>query len=223
MNFRVFFLFIIISALGCAKESEPENDTTVYSYLALGDSYTVGESVEEFERWPLQLRSRMIQNGFSFNPVKIIAQTGWRTDNLQAAINTELTIEKYDLVSLMIGVNNFYQGKPLSEYEEGFRALLDIAIGKAKNGKDGVFALSIPDYGMTPFGGGSKIIAIDVWNSTCKSICEEKGVSYFDVTEISRLGIEQPELVAEDGLHPSAIQYGLWVEEIYQSVIEKLN
>ena len=222
MNIKVLFFLIIVSSLSCAKDAA-EEETKTYSYLALGDSYTIGESVEEVERWPNQLVAKMKQGGFMFNPAKIIAQTGWRTDNLEAGIVNEGVTEKYDLVSLMIGVNNFYQGKPLDEYEQGFRDLLEIAISKSKNGKDGVFVLSIPDYGMTPFGGGNKIIAIDVWNSSCRNICEESGVSYFDVTEISRLGIEQPELVAEDGLHPSGTQYSLWVDEIYTNVIEKLN
>ena len=190
-------------------------------YLALGDSYTIGESVKESGRWPVQLAQALGQQGIEVAPPVIIATTGWRTDNLRNGIQIAQLKEKYDMVSLLIGVNNQYQGKPADQYAIEFGALLKMAITLANDDKDRVFVVSIPDYGFTPFGqpNQEKISKeLDEFNAINKRITTEQGVQYFNITDISRRGLEDPELVASDGLHPSAKQYGLWVQRIIQSL-----
>ena len=120
-------------------------------YLALGDSYSIGEGVEEKDRWPVQLSAQLKGQGIEFDDVDIIARTGWTTDELLDAINDKLPAKDYDLVSLLIGVNNQYRGYPIEQYKEEFLRLLRIAIQCAKNNPSKVFVLSIPDYGVTPF------------------------------------------------------------------------
>lgn len=182
-------------------------------FLALGDSYTIGESVAESERWPNQLAAKL-----KIPQPKIIATTGWRTDNLKDAIDAASLKPEYDLVSLLIGVNNQYQGKPIEVYEREFEELLQTAIKLAKGKKKNVFVVSIPDYGFTPFGKAKqeKISEeLDQYNAINKHIAAKYGVKYFNITEISRKGFEDAELVATDGLHPSGKMYGQWVELIY--------
>jgi len=185
-------------------------------FLALGDSYTIGESVAESERWPNQLAAKL-----KIPQPKIIATTGWRTDNLKDAIDAASLKPEYNLVSLLIGVNNQYQGKPIEVYEREFEELLQTAIKLAKGKKKNVFVVSIPDYGFTPFGKAKqeKISAeLDQYNAINKRIAAKYGVKYFNITEISRKGLEDAELVAGDGLHPSGKMYGQWVELIYSGL-----
>ena len=185
--------------------------------LALGDSYTIGESVSEKDRWPTQLAARLSDRGYIMEEVRIIATTGWRTDELKRAIGSSGVDNNYDLVSLLIGVNNQYQGKPVEEYASQFEELLGIAVQHAQGDKKKVFVLSIPDYGYTPFGKErQKQISsgIDAFNRVNKNICERWGITYFDITDISRKGLEDPELVAADGLHPSGKMYTLWVSTV---------
>lgn len=186
------------------------------TFLALGDSYTIGESVAQHESWPFQLVNRLNQMGLHFAAPRIIATTGWRTDDLEKAINAADLKPPFDYVSLLIGVNNQYQGKPAAEYETGFQKLLKMAIGFAA-AQGHVMVLSIPDYGYTPFGaekraGISK--EIDAFNTINKRITSEAGISYIDITAISRKGLDDTALVASDGLHPSAMMYSLWVDAI---------
>lgn len=195
--------------------------STKLKYLALGDSYTIGESVDEQGRWPVQLTKALNEKGIPVEPPKIIATTGWRTDNLKNGIKIAQLKEKYDMVSLLIGVNNQYQGKPADQYAIEFEELLKIAITLANDDKDRVFVVSIPDYGFTPFGqpNQEKISKeLDEFNAINKRITSEHGIQYFNITDISRKGLEDQELVASDGLHPSAKQYGLWVQRIIQSL-----
>jgi len=183
-----------------------------FKYLALGDSYTIGESVEEDLRWPNQLAQRLKIP----NP-KIIATTGWRTDELKAAIDAANLKHQYDLVSLLIGVNNQYQGKSSGQYEIEFEDLLKTAIKLAKGKSKNVFVVSIPDYGFTPFGKPKQEIItqqIDEFNQINKRLADKYQISYFNITEISRKGLEDPTLVASDGLHPSGKMYTRWVELI---------
>ncbi len=193
--------------------------STSLSYLALGDSYTIGESVKESERWPVQLAKELNNKGVKVSAPRIIATTGWRTDNLkEAIINAELE-DKYDLVSLLIGVNNQYQGKPASQYAVEFEELLKMAIQLAKGKASNVFVVSIPDYGYTPFGISKKETIskqIDEFNAINKRIAEQHQVAYYNITDISRKGLTDPSLVAEDGLHPSGEMYTRWVERILQ-------
>ncbi|MFK8038535.1 MAG: SGNH/GDSL hydrolase family protein [Crocinitomicaceae bacterium] len=191
------------------------------TYLALGDSYTIGESVNENERWPLQLAAALNNEGVNLD-TKIIAKTGWRTDNLLQTAKKKLRDEKFDLVSLLIGVNNEYQGESANGFEAKFRACLDYAVTRSKKGKAGVFIVTIPDYGYTPFGkrNRKKISKrLEAYNSICKSVAKTEGVLCVDITPISQNGLIDTDLVADDGLHPSSKQYKLWVEEILKNKV----
>ena len=190
-------------------------------YLALGDSYTIGESVAEPERWPVHLAKTLREKGRSIAEPTIIATTGWRTDNLKDAIDKAQLKNEYDLVSLLIGVNNQYQGKSAEQYEIEFENLLKTAVQLAKGKKENVFVVSIPDYGYTPFGKPKQAEiskALDNFNEINKRITEKAGIQYINITDISRQGIEQPDLIAADGLHPSGKMYTLWVGRIMKSI-----
>ncbi|PJK00112.1 lysophospholipase [Lysobacteraceae bacterium NML75-0749] len=186
------------------------------SYLALGDSYTIGEGVAEAERWPMQLAAALLAEGFELEP-RIIARTGWTTDELAHAMDeARLTDGQYDLVTLLIGVNDQYRQRPLAEFATGFDALLHRAIGLAKHGTQGVMVLGIPDWGMTPYaqreGRDAAQVAhqIDAYNAHIHTVCQAQQVALVDVTAISRTcGAGENALVA-DGLHPSAAQYRQW-------------
>lgn len=198
------------------------------SYLALGDSYTVGESVSEKERWPIQLVSALEAEGYNFDRVQIIAKTGWTTDELTQGIASEKPGGNYDLVSLLIGVNNQYRGRSVDEFKIQFTSLLDLAIDFAGGNKEYVFVVSIPDWGVTPFAAerdGEKIATeIDLYNAVKKDICQQYGVLYIPITDISREARSDPALVATDGLHPSGRMYGRWVDErIAPQIIQVLQ
>jgi lysophospholipase L1-like esterase len=186
-------------------------------FLALGDSYTIGESVKEEERWPEVLAAELRKKGKTVDKPRIIATTGWRTDQLKKAIEDAQLKPEYNLVSLLIGVNNQYQGKSAESYAPEFEELLNIAIKLAGGKKENVFVVSIPDYGFTPFGQPKQeqiTKALDEYNAINKKISKKAGVRYVNITDISRKGFEQPELVADDKLHPSGVQYKLWVDLI---------
>ena len=202
----------------------PIPDSSGLFYLALGDSYTIGESVTENERYPVQLGNWFRANSVDIE-VRIIAASGWTTEELAYALDTATDLRPdYDLVSLLIGVNNQYQGRSLENYGVEFRGLLERAIELAGNNPGRVFVVSIPDYAYTPFGGGSAVISqeIDAFNAVNRSITAEYGIQYFDITPISREGLIDPALVAGDGLHPSGLQYSRWVElmvDVVQSML----
>jgi len=191
------------------------------TYLALGDSYTIGQSVCETCRFPEQLRKKLSDlNPKNTYISKIIATTGWTTTNLISAINAENPSSNYDLVTLLIGVNNQYQNKPFSIYENEFPVLLSKAIALAKGDKSNVIVVSIPDYAFTPFGkqssNPSKISAeIDTYNAFAQKYCLERNIEFVSITDITRRGFENPLLVANDGLHPSELTYSLFVEQIF--------
>ena len=204
----------------------PSIDTT-FTYLALGDSYTIGESVAEGGRYPVQLADSLQQlHRTTLDIVDIVARTGWTTDELDAGIDAREDLEDtYDLVSLLIGVNNQFRGRAVEDYEPEFRALLERAIDFAGGEKDRVFVVSIPDYAYTPFGQGNPAISngIDIYNAANRAITEEFGIRYFDITPISREGLDNTALVAADNLHPSAEQYGRWVSLMHAEVAEMLG
>jgi len=182
-------------------------------FLALGDSYTIGESVDESDRWPNQLTMSLGQEGFS-TEVTIIARTGWTTSELWEGIRARKVDPPYDLVSLLIGVNNQYRGCDIDEYREQFIFLLSKAIEYADGDANRVLVLSIPDWGVTPFAGGrdSKRIAteIDLFNSVNRKETEKAGAHYVNITPVSRKAINDSSLVADDGLHPSGKMYAEW-------------
>jgi acyl-CoA thioesterase I len=204
----------------CTGSMNPVESKSI-SYLALGDSYTIGEGVAVKDCWPNQLADKLRETGVSVTAPKIIARTGWRTDNLMAAIEAENLTEKYDLVSVLIGVNNQFQGKSMEVYKKDLRELFNTAINQCSRGKSGVFVLSIPDYGSTPFGKIEREAIgqeIDTWNLACKSICDEFEISFYDITVLSKRAVEDASLTTKDNLHPSGKMYALWVEEIYGKV-----
>jgi lysophospholipase L1-like esterase len=208
-------VFVLTLALITAFMKKPEPKPLYF--LALGDSYTIGEAVAEEERWPVQLAQLLRQKGYNVQPPEIIATTGWRTDQLKEAIEKGTKRTVYDMVSLLIGVNNQYQGKSVESYRPEFEELLLKAIELAGKNKDRVFVVSIPDYGYTPFGREKQPLisaAIDAYNAANREIAEKHGVQYFYITDLTRKGLDDPSLVAPDGLHPSGKMYALWAEHI---------
>lgn len=186
-------------------------------YLALGDSYTIGQSVSYDQRWPSQLADTLKGLGNTIDTLAYIATTGWRTENLEGGITASQPDSNYNLVSLLIGVNNQYQGIPFSKFAEEFPLLLNWAIALAQGNKQDVFVVSIPDYTYTPFGSDpSTSSELDEYNSYTEQICDSVGVNYYYITDISRRGLIEPNLVASDGLHPSGDQYKEWVEYILE-------
>lgn len=196
-------------------------------FLALGDSYTIGESVDPTERWPVQLTRQLREAGFDLADPILIARTGWTTDELNAAIDRANPAGPYDLVSLLIGVNNQYRGRAVEQYRVEFTALLGRAIDLAAGRPDRVLVLSIPDWGVTPFAEGRDrpaiAAAIDRFNAVNRAEAERAGVRYVDVTPGSREAVHDPSLVAEDGLHPSGAMYAEWVRLAYPQVCEMLH
>jgi len=192
------------------------------SYLALGDSYTIGESVPLEQNWPHQLHQKFEELDVILEPLKIIATTGWTTDELLSALVKETPDKDYDLVSLLIGVNNQYRDYDTAVYRLEFTELLEKAISYAGSQTNQVFVVSIPDYGVTPFGvnRGSEKIAreIDLYNSMAEQICEEYQVKFIDITPISLKALEDPKMTASDQLHPSALMYSLWTDKIFSQV-----
>ncbi|QNU14686.1 SGNH/GDSL hydrolase family protein [Thermomonas sp. XSG] len=186
-------------------------------YLALGDSYTIGEGVEDAGRWPAQLAARLRDAGITIDEPRIIATTGWTTDELAAAMDAAEPLGDWDFVSLLIGVNNQYRGRSVDEYVGEFHRLLRRAITLAGGRAQRVLVLSIPDWGVTPFAHASgrdrRAIAddLDAYNAAARELCLAEGVAFVDITAISRTG-EAAGMLAEDGLHPSAAQYARWAE-----------
>ena len=230
MKYALPFLLLLVFA--CAKQPEvtilpeivPEN--TITTYLALGDSYTIGESVDYSKNYPNQLYEKLVADDIAMNTPKIIAQTGWTTGELAAAIQQEKPDSNYSLVSLSIGVNNQFRGYAIGGYEDNFEELLKQAITFAGGDNRRVFVISIPDYGFTPFGQRRNQAQIseelDNYNAINKRIAENYKVAYFNITPISREGLIRTDLVAEDNLHPSAKQYEEWIEIMYKQIKEEM-
>ena len=226
-SIKSFYLLlaILIIFLFCYDYTADQTRDT-FTYLALGDSYTIGESVPESERWPVQLVNEINIKSTQLNAPNIIAKTGWRTDDLLNAMDKEPADKKYDIVSVLIGINNQFQGKSISQYKTDLRILFKKAISLCKKGEKGVFALSIPDYGVTPFGKDQKERIqkeIDKWNLVYKNISKEFNISFYNITEISRQAEHEPDLIASDKLHPNGKMYLLWVKHIIKDVKSKLN
>jgi lysophospholipase L1-like esterase len=206
--------------------SDPKKEEAPIRYLALGDSYTIGQGVSESDRWPVQLSQGIEQESSLVVEVDIIAQSGWTTSDLLSAIASyPIDSGDYNLVSLLIGVNNQYLNRPFSLYEAEFDSLLQTAMEIAGDSGN-IFVVSIPDYGVTPFGSDEReSIAreIDQYNRYAKSRCNEAEITFIDVTSISReLGDSSGALVS-DGLHPSGYQYSLWTDRILPKVMGLIN
>ena len=227
---RIYFLLLAILSVACnstldtTSNQEPEDPR--YSYLALGDSYTIGESVKGTERWPVQLAEQLRARGYKMAAPKIIARTGWTTNDLLRGIENELDVQRdFDLVSILIGVNNQYQNKPATEYEEDLRQIFRKAVNHSKTLEKGVFAVSIPDYGYTPFGAEDQeeiSEEIDRFNEIFRRVAEDFDVPFYNITPISREALNNPDLIASDNLHPSGLMYKYWVDQFVNQVAEKL-
>lgn len=197
------------------------------SFLSLGDSYTIGESIPEAGRWSVQLADLLRQDSVSVASPDIIARTGWTTAELSDGITAAKNNKTYDLVSLLIGVNNQYRGQSIDRYRTEFRALLSTSLSFAKGKKDRVFVLSTPDWGVSPFGakGDRAKIAreIDAFNAVAKEECQKAGILYIDITPISRTGLNDATMFAPDGLHFSGKMYNLWAKEALMEVKKLLK
>ena len=201
-----------------------------YTYLALGDSYTIGQSVPATDNFPNQVVSMMLNNAIPFLPARIIAKTGWTTDELEtgiiAANNDNPLLPSYDFVTLLIGVNNQYRGRSVSNYKQEFEELLRKAIHFASDKADRVVVVSIPDWGVTPFANGRDrvqiAIEIDAYNAANKQIAQLYNVHYINITPWTREAATDNTLLASDGLHPSGKEYKRWAENISNYFKSKL-
>ena len=242
--FKIFFLLTVMN--GCTSNTnyndedlnidrDDFSDTLIvednlntprespYSFIALGDSYTIGEGVNEDERWPNQFVDVAYENGVDFDQPMIIAETGWKTYDLLNAINQTNFTKKYDYISLLIGVNNQFNSRPIDEFEEDLNKLMD-EMKRIKKNDGSIIIISIPDWGYTPFGESSDMSdiseQINLFNSSLRKFATTNGIKYVDVTEISRRGINEPDLITNDNLHPSGIMYLEWAKKIYNIWID---
>lgn len=231
---RIWLTVLAFCCAACAKQPYMQGQQTTansnnmpektnFTYLALGDSYTIGEAVPQEQSFPYQLTKKL---GNTIRP-DIIAVTGWTTGELKQGI-TQRALQKhdYDVVTLLIGVNNQYRHNSAVEYRTEFAELLNMAIGYAGGNKQHVIVLSIPDWGVTPYGknyGNTAQTAADIdhFNDINKQETAKQGVTYVDITPSSRLAANDASLIATDGLHPSGKMYGLWVEQLLP-VVQKI-
>lgn len=196
-------------------------------YLALGDSYTIGTDIGVRNSYPTILGNRLEnQAGYKDADIKIIAKNGWTTDNLLQGIAAENLSQDWDLVTLLIGVNNQYQHQSKIQYRHQFRQLLERSIQFAGSDTSRVFVLSIPDYGVTPnFGAGNQAIAgdIDQFNTINKEISDSLNVTWFNITKVSRTALNHSDLAASGGPHFSPKMQQMWVDVIYPTIKDRLD
>jgi len=232
----ISLLFSIFYCFACGKEKNtdkpdkndmPAKDTmtnqssdtpmtskTGATYLALGDSYTIGENVKESERFPAQTVQLLQAQNINVKDPEYIATTGWTTSNLLSAINSQNPAKNFDIVTLLIGVNDQYQRGDTTGYRERFLALLNKAVDLADGRKTHVFVLSIPDYSVTPFvvenDKADVSRQIDLFNAINKEVSLQNNITYIDITPSTRQAANDPSLIANDGLHPSGKEYAVW-------------
>lgn len=220
MKFALY-VALAVSLMAC---SVPTSST---HFLALGDSYTIGEGVSASERWPEKLLEDLKNRGLILDSLQIVAQTGWTTDELLLGVLESPVLPAYDLVTVMVGVNNQYRGRSLENFRNELAILLEKSIDYAGKEHEKVFVISIPDWGVTPFAGQRDKVKIaseiDAFNAEIKKLCESFQLRYIDVTEISRKAAQDPTLLADDGLHPSGLMYAQWVEKMAPIIFETLH
>jgi lysophospholipase L1-like esterase len=200
-----------------AAASVPALAGDTLSYLALGDSYTIGEGIDAADRWPTRLAAQLRGDGIPLADPHVVARTGWTTDELQAAIAAE-SLAPHDFVSLLIGVNNQYRGRSLQDFRRQFADVLGHAIWLAGGRADRVLVMSIPDWGLTPFGEASgrdrTLVSseLQLYNTAARTICDGRGVAFVDIGAIYREHAAEPAMLVDDGLHPSAAMHALWTD-----------
>ncbi len=236
ISFSLFFSFCTAEE-GFEMEKEKNGKTgsetgnTALRFLALGDSYTIGQGVTADSRWPVLLTDTLIKSGFNMEDPQIIARTGWTTAELKTGIDAVSPNGPFDIVSLLIGVNNQYRGVTsgytIEGYRDEFSGLLQMAIDFAGGNPEKVFVVSIPDYSVTPFVSERNkervSIEIDQYNSINRQISEDFNVKYFNITPSSRLAAQDPQLLASDNLHPSGKMYRMWVDIMTGDIIKMLR
>ena len=197
--------------------------------MPLGDSYTEGFGVAEEDRWPVLLKEKLAGDNILVEEFRIIAKSGWTTQELIAGMDTANVLPSYDLVTMLIGVNNQYQGYDLNIYQQDFEELINRAVDLAGGNPAKVVVLSIPDYSLTEY---AEILnldkqqitnEIDAYNQVAQEICNQQGTFFCDITELSRLAGNDPTLSAPDGLHPSGLMYKQWVSQCYPQVLAILS
>lgn len=221
----IWSIFILMAACSAKNATTVEPDNLIlgkYRYLSLGDSYTIGESVAPEERWSMILSDMLRKNGVDLSDPEIIARTGWTTAELMDGIKSRNPQGPYNLVSLLIGVNNQYRGQSLERYRTELQGLLKQAIGFAGGNNERVFMLSTPDWGVTPFAKGSdqaKIATeIDAFNQVAQEECTKLGIAFVDITPLSRTAKNDISQIANDGLHFSGKMYRQWAEKALPTV-----
>jgi lysophospholipase L1-like esterase len=219
----------VVAMAACARPGDPRNGGGAgeMRFLALGDSYTIGEGVDEAERWPVRLAALLRERGVPVADPQVIARTGWTTDELSAAIDDADPQGPFALVSLLIGVNNQYRGRDAEEYRAEFVGLLRRAIGFAGGDASRVVVLSIPDWSPTPFAADRdrpRIAAeIDAYNAINREEAARAGAGYVDVTAQSRAAGADPAFLADDGLHPSGRSYAEWARLALPAALDALG
>lgn len=205
----------------------PSTDPQLTRLLALGDSYTIGEAVEPDERWPARLAAMLAARGLDMAPPSFVARTGWTTDELFASIDAASLTGPYDLVTLLIGVNDQYRGRHVEQFRRSFRGPLGRALAFAGDRARRVIVVSIPDWGVTPFAHdrdrGRIAAEIDLFNSVVREEAEHARVRFIDVTTVSRRAASENNLVATDGLHPSGAMYAEWARLVLPVAVAALG
>ncbi|MBI1342739.1 MAG: SGNH/GDSL hydrolase family protein [Terrimonas sp.] len=200
---------------------------TIFNLLALGDSYTIGESLVLTDSFPYQVVQHLRQKGIAANAPEMIAKTGWTTDELQRAMQEHTFLPAYDFVTLLIGVNNQYRGRSVHNYQTEFELLLQQAVQLTGGDPGHLVILSIPDWGVTPFAAGKDLqkisLEIDAFNDVNRNLALQYQCHYIDITAGSREALHQPSLIAADGLHPAATEYQRWAKKISELIFSNLQ
>lgn len=222
--FPFLLLLLLLTACNSKIDTTETNVSEPIRYLALGDSYTIGTGINEENNYPHQLSDSLSARGYTLDTTAVIATNGWTTTDLKNGIDEAQPEPNFDLVTLLIGVNNQYQGLDIELYRNEFKELLDKAITFARGDTSNIVVISIPNYGVTPFGQSRNPVVIrqeiEIYNNLAKQFAADFGISYINITELSELAENDPSLLAIDDLHPSAKMYAMWVQRMLPTVIK---